>query len=180
MINFITSLDQFASELIITIRTPWLTTFFRGFTHLGSAVAIIIITLSILSYFASKRDWRNFSLMFITVAGAGIISEILKLLINRERPIRPWLISTTGFSFPSGHSLVSMVLYGYLAYLIYKRILPLPKVRQITLILMLFPFLIGFSRLYLGVHYLSDVLGGWLIGLIWLGIISKFIRKSKV
>ena len=110
-----------------------------------------------------------------------ILNQILKRILQRPRPTEYRIVEETGYSFPSGHSMVSMAFYGYLIYLIYKYVKN--KYLKWTLITLL-SFLIvsiGISRIYLGVHYTSDVLGGFLISIsylvIYISAVNKFLTE---
>ena len=109
-----------------------------------------------------------------------IINSSLKVFINRDRPSVRHLVEESSFSYPSGHSMISVVLYGYLIYYIYQNINN-KIIRNILISFLIFVIIsIGISRVYVGVHYISDVIGGYLIGLIVLiGGISYGKNGSK-
>ena len=114
--------------------------------------------------------------------GVTIINNLLKVIIARDRPNINRLVTETGYSFPSGHSITSMVFYGYLIYLIYKYI-DTKKIKILLIIILsLLIVTIGFTRIYLGVHYTSDVIGGFLLGvaylIIFIGVSNKYIEKK--
>ena len=104
----------------------------------------------------------------------ALLNNILKLIVRRARPTGFRLVEETGYSFPSGHSMVSMAFYGYLIYLIYKNV----KNKKLRWTLMtgfgILIFIIGMSRIYLGVHYTSDVFAGFLFSLGYLVVYIKF------
>ena len=105
---------------------------------------------------------------------------MLKNILQRPRPTEYRIIEETGYSFPSGHSMVSMAFYGYLIYLIYKYVKnKYVKWISITLLGILI-CLIGISRIYLGVHYTSDVLGGFLISISYLIIYINIVNKVLI
>ena len=103
--------------------------------------------------------------------------------MQRPRPTEFRLIEETGYSFPSGHSMISLAFYGYLIYLIYKYINNKHLKRILIIILSTLICIIGVSRIYLGVHYTSDVLGGFLISIayliIYIELINKFVLEKK-
>ena len=111
-----------------------------------------------------------------------ILNQLLKNILQRPRPNEFRIIEETGYSFPSGHSMVSMAFYGYLIYLIY--IYVKNKYLKCTLIVLLSILIctIGISRIYLGVHYTSDVLGGFLISIsylvIYISAVNKFLLEK--
>ena len=163
---------DFISKYINISITPY----FILITHLASA--IIVILLSILSFIILKNKkygiYISLNLILITV-----FQLILKNLYSRNRPVSINLIDESGYSFPSGHSLTSMAFYGFIIYLIY--ISKLKKKYKITLIILLcfLILLIGISRIYLGVNYATDVLGGYTFSLVYL-MIYVLIIKNKI
>ena len=140
-------------------------------TNITSPI-MVIITLLIL-VLAIKDKKIKISLV-INLLGITIINNLIKVIIARPRPEINKLVTETGYSFPSGHSITSMVFYGYLVYLTYKYINN--KKIKIPLIILLIPT-IGLSRIYLGVHYASDVLCGFLLGTIYLILFISISKK---
>ena len=170
--------DKLAFSLF-KIRTPLLTKIFLIITNLGSPYVLILLTL--LSFLL-----KNKKLSFIITGNLGlitIINQVLKFIVKRPRPSDLFLIVETGYSFPSGHSMVSLSFYGLLIYFIYKYFKNKKlKIFLITL-LSLIIVLIGISRVYLGVHFVSDVISGFLLSLsyliIFIKVINKFILKES-
>lgn len=151
-----------------------ITPFFKVITWFGSAICLIILAILLLVFFKNKiiGELITVNLVFIT-----ILNQVLKVIIQRPRPIEYRIINETGYSFPSGHSMVSMAFYGFLIYLIYKNIKS--KYLKISLIsiLILLIVMIGISRIYLGVHYTSDVCAGFLVAMSYLIIYINFANK---
>ncbi len=144
------------------------------FTFLGSTLFITI--LCILSLLFKKYRISIISNTLIVVG----ISQALKFIVRRNRPIGIALIDETGFSFPSGHSMVSCAFYGFIIYLIYKS--KLRKSLKISL-MVLFSLIIiniGLSRIYLGVHYTTDVFAGFTLALIHLILFIELIYKKYI
>lgn len=170
--------DKLAFSLF-KIRTPLLTKIFLIITNLGSPYVLILLTL--LSFLL-----KNKKLSFIITANLGlitIINQVLKFIVKRPRPSDLFLIVETGYSFPSGHSMVSLSFYGLLIYFIYKYFKNKKlKIFLITLFFLII-VLIGVSRVYLGVHFVSDVISGFLLSLsyliIFIKVINKFILKES-
>lgn len=143
-------------------------------TNITSPI-MVIITLLIL-VLAIKDKKIKISLV-INLLGITIINNLIKVIIARPRPEINKLVTETGYSFPSGHSITSMVFYGYLVYLTYKYINNKKiKIPLIIFLILLIPT-IGLSRIYLGVHYASDVLCGFLLGTIYLILFISISKK---
>ena len=143
-------------------------------TNLGGA--IFIIALAIVLFIVIKNKKVGISI-FTNLAIITILNQLLKRILQRPRPTEYRIIEETGYSFPSGHSMISMAFYGYLIYLIYKYI-ENKYVKWILIsLLSILICMIGVSRIYLGVHYTSDVLGGFLISISYLVIYISAINK---
>ena len=106
-----------------------------------------------------------------------ILNQLLKRILQRPRPTEFRIVEETGYSFPSGHSMVSMAFYGYLIYLIYRYIKNKYIKWSLIVLLSILICLIGISRIYLGVHYTSDVLGGFLLSISYLVVYISLIKK---
>jgi len=154
-------------------HTPTLTWFFLWLTQLGDARTIIIIALSITFVLWRHKRLSYKAGFFVTLLSALAGSYILKALIERARPELNWnLVLETGYSFPSTHAAVSFAVYGFLAYMALKLMHPVSHRLPWTVFLSVLIALIGFSRVYLGVHYINDVLAGFIVGAfaLWLGV----------
>ena len=149
-------------------------------TNFGGA--IFVISLTTILFFVIKDKKIGISI----IANLGIVTilnQIIKFIMQRPRPTEFRIIEETGYSFPSGHSMVSLAFYGYLVYLIYKYINNKHLKRTLIIILSILICVIGVSRIYLGVHYTSDVLGGFLISLayliIYIELVNKFVLEKN-
>ena len=140
-------------------------------TNITSPIMVIITALILVLAIKDKKIKIS---LVINLLGITIINNLIKVIIARPRPEINKLVTETGYSFPSGHSITSMVFYGYLVYLTYKYINN--KKIKIPLIIFLIPT-IGLSRIYLGVHYASDVLCGFLLGIIYLILFISISKK---
>ena len=149
-------------------------------TNFGGA--IFVISLTTILFFVIKD--KKIGISIITNLGiVTILNQIIKFIMQRPRPTEFRIIEETGYSFPSGHSMVSLAFYGYLVYLIYKYINNKHLKRTLIIILSVLICIIGVSRIYLGVHYTSDVLGGFLISLayliIYIELVNKFVLEKN-
>jgi membrane-associated phospholipid phosphatase len=161
--------DQTIIGLIVGMRSPLNTEIMRFITTLGSALILIIIAALAFGYLwiINHKKWDAY-LLVIALAGASFMNWILKLGFHRSRPAAPSLALVAGYSFPSGHAMTSLVFYGMLAYLIWLNFRRGILVYLTVSLLILLILAIGTSRIYLGVHYPSDVLAGYAAGGFWL------------
>ena len=161
--------DQALQAWVHTFTHPFLTRVMRGLTWIGSpfALAPAVILAAALLWYRNLKD--DAVMVAASAAGAVALDEIMKLHFKRLRPDVPWaFVHEHSFSFPSGHSVLAIVIYGVLVYKTQDKLhTPLAKAA-----LMLGAFFmvcgIGLSRVYLGVHYPSDVAGGYFVGAVWL------------
>ena len=149
-------------------------------TNFGGA--IFVISLTTILFFVIKD--KKIGISIITNLGiVTILNQIIKFIMQRPRPTEFRIIEETGYSFPSGPSMVSLAFYGYLIYLIYKYINNKHLKRTLIIILSVLICIIGVSRIYLGVHYTSDVLGGFLISfaylIIYIELVNKFVLEKN-
>lgn len=170
--------DYYFSEKIQNYRTPSLTSFNQFITHLGDRSTYIILSVVFAAFLLIWTGKWKFALQTTLVLIISSISNIvLKQLINRERPSMDQLVSVSTLSFPSGHAMSAMAFYGFLIYLGFHLATSLGVKLAIFFTLGALILLIGFSRIYLGVHYPSDVLAGFIGGIIW---VSFFVTLFKI
>ena len=172
----IDALDKNIHSYILNIRNENLTSILITITNISSAYALIVLSILVLLIMKKKRIplliCLNLIISFLT-------NQIAKLTFTRPRPIGINLIEESGYSYPSGHAMISMAYFGFIAYLIYKS--NLNKIIKLLLITSIFILilLIGFSRIYLGVHYLSDIIGGFLLSIAYIMIFINCIKIKK-
>jgi membrane-associated phospholipid phosphatase len=164
--------DQRLADWLHGRATDPLTDLFHAVTFLGNFVTLLAVTLVAVVILWRRRERTDALFVALAFVGAQVLSNGMKLGFRRERPFFPDPLATEStFSFPSGHALVSVAVYGAIA-LVLARHLSSPWHRAL-----LFPgtaslvLAIGFSRLYLGVHFLSDVLAGLAAGIAWLSLL---------
>ena len=149
-------------------------------TNIGGA--IFVISLTTILFFVIKDKKIGISII-VNLGIVTILNQIIKFIMQRPRPTEFRIIEETGYSFPSGHSMVSLAFYGYLVYLIYKYINNKHLKRTLIIMLSILICTIGASRIYLGVHYTSDVLGGFLISMayliIYIELVNKFVLEKN-
>ena len=143
-------------------------------TNFGGAIFIILLTVILIAVIKNKKIGLS---ILTNLAIITILNQLLKRILQRPRPTEYRIIEESGYSFPSGHSMISMAFYGYLIYLIYKYV-ENKNVKWILIsLLSILICLIGISRIYLGVHYTSDVLGGFLISISYLVIYISAVNN---
>lgn len=173
-IGILSGLENGIYNKMVENRNFFYTGLFEFFTLLGEPISIISICLISLSY-SKTRKKLGYPLV-ITIGGATILNYILKEIFARERPNILRIIEETHYSFPSGHAMLSAAIYT-MCILVLNHEVKNKNVRIFgTIICILIPLMIGISRVYLGVHYVSDVLGGFLLGF----ALSFFIHNKYI
>jgi undecaprenyl-diphosphatase len=149
-------------------------------TFLGTHIFLIPANLVLIIYFLfiKKHRWFSIKIPTIALSSMGLMFS-LKNLFGRHRPDIPLLREAQGLSFPSGHAFMSMTFYGLLIYIIWKTVKPKWLKRVLVVFLALLILIIGFSRIYLRVHYPSDVLAGFTTGFLWLVISLWVLRRME-
>lgn len=160
--------DMAIISFVQGFESPILTSLMKGFTWLGTGygVTIMVIIVSLILFVFLKH--RTELIFFIVVVvGSSLIDELLKSLFHRDRPSLHRIIEASGFSFPSGHSMTAVAFYSSLAFLLWRHI-PSRLGRGVLIFFSVgFILMIGVSRIYLGVHYPSDVIGGYFASGCW-------------
>ena len=151
------------------------------FTFLGTHTFLIPANLALAAYFLFIKNHRWYSIKVPVVALSSLLLMfLLKLIFRRDRPLSPLLNAAKGYSFPSGHALMSITFYGLIIFLVWKNVKK-PWIKwMLTLLLILLINFIGVSRVYLRVHYASDVLAGFCVGLMWLVLSLWILMKLEM
>ena len=169
----LTKLDSGAYLLFVqTLRQPWLTPYMESISELAQPVVLLVMLLAVEAFAPGRRPGTCAA---VNLVCAVALNVLLKQFVQRPRPDGFRLIAETGYSFPSGHSMVAMAFYGLLAWMVwhYERD---RFVRWLCVIgFGLVIALIGISRIYLGVHSASDVIAGFCVSLIWLALYTKLV-----
>lgn len=150
------------------IGPPWLEDAARDITALGSTTVLICVALAAAGQLALRRKWRTILFLAVTIGGGLLLNSLMKIGFDRPRPdLVPHNTSVYTASFPSGHAMLSAVVYLSLGALLMR----LESRRRLRIYIMsvavFLTFMVGLSRIYLGVHWPSDVLAGWLGGATW-------------
>jgi membrane-associated phospholipid phosphatase len=160
--------DDSITNYVLSLRNESLTSFLQFVTNLGDRYAYIIITIFLGGFLWFRYKSWKFTAQIVSVLLLATFSNIaIKHIINRARPVLEHLVVVNTLSFPSGHSMSAMAFYGFLVYLCATSKMKLLVKIVVIIILVSLILSIGLSRIYLGVHFPSDVLAGFMGGLIW-------------
>ena len=170
----IEAFDELLYGIIHEIHNSPIDFFFIHFTHIGDTIPTICIAIVLLLIFSK---WKDRVLLSVSLGTTVAVNQILKHWIARPRPpLERRLIKQGGYSYPSGHSMVSLCVYGVLMYFVSTKVKNKKIKVAIMTLLTLIILLIGISRIYVGVHYPSDVLGGYLLSITILLIVIPLIN----
>lgn len=179
--------DSKVTDYVTSFRTPELNNFFQFVTDLGDLYAYLIFTALAGLFFFLKLKNKKFILQLIGVVILSFLANLaLKEAFDRARPTLEHMVIVKTLSYPSGHAMSAMSYYGFLIYLIFHIKMNHWVRGFLTTLFASLIFFIGMSRIYLGVHYPSDVLGGFIAGLIWIAFcvvlfnIIDLLRQKKM
>ena len=164
--------------------TPAFVTILRAFIEFGSGECIGIVLCVLVLFFVWKRWWPSLVMPIIAVPGGMLLNELLKLAVHRQRPfVEGPFVDWSGYSFASGHTIAATLLYGQLLLFV----LPLLQTRRVKLLCIFsaaaLVLLVGFTRIALGAHFLTDVLAAIFFGIIWLmlcTVLGKSVRRRTI
>jgi undecaprenyl-diphosphatase len=171
------AIDASAQQIARSIASPALTSFVLGITRIGNTEVITVLSIVVAVVLAVRHSRRRLYAFIATMAGGSLLNVVLKEYFRRARPFEDptadvaALTTAHGYSFPSGHTMGSMLFFGSLAYVIYFSVEKHRRWRwPAVIICVLATLAIGLTRVYLGVHFLSDVVGGWIAALCWIAV----------
>ena len=168
--------DEVTRNAVHQLASPLLTTTMRGLSFVGSTLVLSIGTILVVVWFAMLKWGREARLFAITMIGSGLLNVTLKLAFKRPRPAPFFnLTAPETYSFPSGHSLTSACFFGALAAILTARVKSRRVRVMVWVVCTLMFLLIGFSRIYLGVHHTTDVIAGFAAALIWI-LVVRFVE----
>ena len=173
--NNTVSFDDFIYNSVFGLRNDFFDMFFKSITFFANVIPVIVISL-IICFFIRKNICYIIMLASNLVLSVGF-NQVLKHIICRARPEHLRLVTENGFSYPSGHSMISIFLYGTLMYMLINKTDNKELKVFYAIIFPIFIFLIGLSRIYVGVHYPSDVLGGFLLSISIIVLSIPFINN---
>lgn len=174
VLHQVTAFDQSVFAWVWSLRNPALTPTVISITRLGDAPVRLGIGLIVAAYFIRKKRYPEAVLIAVCFLGVGLLNDWLKEIFHRIRPSGIWLSKASGYSFPSGHTMGSTAGYGLLGLIFSKSAQSRKSSIAIITTTIFIVLCIGLSRIYLGVHYPSDVLGGLIFGILWLLISAGF------
>lgn len=180
ILSNLVTLDFKIAENIVSMRSDFFNHFFFFITPLGSwyMISILFVCFSILFYFKNKK--YLVLPLFVSILGSGVTAVIMKHLIDRPRPGDEFALYIELLSsFPSAHAALVFALFGFLIYCVWRFNLSLCFKITLSIISALIILLVGFSRVYLGVHFVTDVIAGYLTGLMWV-LIAMYISHKTI
>lgn len=170
-------IDDPVRNTVISMRRDWLTPIMKVITYMGNWQTITVICLILLIIKKTRITYGvplSIGALFVSLANKGI-----KAIVMRPRPdAEMFLIEQGGWSFPSGHAITSMFFFGMLIWLIRRNVTNHRTANVLTVLLAIPMILIGVSRVYLGVHYPTDVLAGWCLGVLVIAVMAEIIAKK--
>lgn len=168
--DFIVNVDLALANDLQGRATPQSTEIYRFISLFGSQI-VYLFSVVLGAYYLWRRRWLHLGIWIAAIAGGELLNSLLKAIFARPRPVfvNPQVVERF-FSFPSGHAMLSMIAYGLLAYFVVQIVRN--RIARIFVVFaaVLMIVLIGISRMALGVHYLSDVIAGYMAGGVWLGV----------
>lgn len=172
----VTAFDEYVRGLVKGLQTEGSLSFFSFFTKLGSAIGIISTVLISLIVFFKKRYYVAMVVYPVAILMTHLVNKGIKEIVKRDRPSLNAALDALGYSFPSGHAMLSTITYGFLAYIIAANVKNVAGKIVITIAMVILILWIGLSRVILSVHYPTDILAGYCAGGILLIIAIYFHR----
>lgn len=173
----IITVDTTVNLLLSSVRTSTIAEVFFDITLFGEVFTVIFFAILASLFLWRKHLKKEILALWVALSGSSATTYLLKIIIDRPRPVDAIILEDSA-SFPSGHATAAVAFYGFLAYLLACQIKSKKYRAPIILAGAILILLIGFSRLYLGVHYFSDVLAGYLVGLLWLLVGIGYNRRG--
>jgi undecaprenyl-diphosphatase len=172
------SIDLYLLDVVtVKLDSTGLTSFMQKLTFFGSATFLKIGYCVVMVPFFAAGKYRRVVEIFVVGAGSFLMSDLLKLAFHRARPLHSLIGQAAQFSYPSGHAMSGFIFYALVAYLLYRSRSPRFLKIAFSVLLLLFALLIGFSRVYLRVHFPSDVLAGFCLGAAWLILVLWLFQQ---
>lgn len=172
--GLLSGFDTFIYNLIRSLKSDFFDTYFVFITKFGNESTIILFV--VVAVLLLKNKWR---MMMLEIPIISVVSnQVIKYIIRRDRPSVLKLIKQGGYSYPSGHSMIAVAVYGLLIYFVLKKVKNKSWKYGLSFLLVVLIVSIGVSRIYVGVHYASDVLGGFILAMAELLLLINFTKKA--
>lgn len=169
------ALDTWATPFLHSIRSPTLDDLMIGLTTMGATLIVLPVLVTVGGWLLVVKRYGAFVFLLLALGGSMLIDFVMKLVFQRPRPKLDYAVVLPDYSFPSGHAMSSVTFYVGIALILWS-VFGKKVGRIATITAAVLAFGIGVSRIYLGFHYLTDVVGGWLTGLMWLMIVGAVFR----
>lgn len=169
--------DKYILEQIHNNRNPMVFKIMKLISFIGSEKFLFPVVGMLIIYMLIKKKYYISKILLINSLGSSILNNLFKQIFSRTRPLEFMQVKQGGLSYPSGHSMVTMSLYLSIAYILSKDIEDLNKKRKIYICSIIYIFLMGISRLYLGVHWPTDIIGGYIMGYILYYLSIKILKE---
>ncbi len=172
--------DSLISEKMVLIQNSTMNSIMIGLTKIADFPLLLVLSAVFLAIIgiSSRNKISDSLLLIVSLVGSFLLGYFAKIIIQKERPENA-LIEASGFSFPSGHALRALIFFGLLIYLFKDEIKSKVLKQLFIAVNVVLILLIGFSRIYLNVHWLSDVIAGYALGLFWLGLVVFAFRLKR-
>lgn len=166
--RWVVAMDKEFTTMLYEMRSPWLSEILLQVTKLGDQETVFIVGAVVSAIFILRKRFVALVAFWLVMGGMGMSIRYGKNFISRARPSDVAYYEVEHFSFPSGHATTALALYGFLAYFLFRHYHKSQNQYAYLWAALVLSIIVGFSRIYLGVHYLSDVLAGFLLGLLWM------------
>lgn len=178
-LDLLSNIDESVYKFITSNMNDTTTNIYKVITFFGSTIFMVGLCVLLLVLFIILKKNIYGYIISGTLIFSTIMNNVIKVIIRRERPIY-MIVRETTFSFPSGHTMASLSMYGILIYLINKSNMNKKLKIILSIILGMIPLMVATSRIYLGAHYFSDILGAIMLATIVLLISTKYIKDKKI
>lgn len=175
LLDKVSFLDNYIYKIIYSLRNNIWDFIFINITKMGNITIVLLIIIVLLL----KLNRKNQEILSFTVIITVLSNQIIKYIIKRPRPNHIRLIKQGGYSFPSGHAMISIALYGFLLYYIQINCKNKKKKVLLSLLLTILILMIGCSRIYVGVHYPTDIIGGYCLSIYILKMVIYFYQEHR-
>lgn len=175
LLNKVSFFDEYIYKIIYGLRNNIWDFIFINITKIGNTTIILLVIIVLLL----KINRKNQKILSFTVIITVITNQIIKYIIKRPRPNHIRLIKQGGYSFPSGHAMISIAVYGFLLYYVQTNCKNKKKKVFLIALLTILIFMIGCSRIYVGVHYPTDIIGGYFLSIYILKMVIYFYQEHR-